>query len=151
MRLVVVLVVLAALAGPAASAAGPDRRTDVVEALGVLHDWDTRRARAWANSDEKGLRSLYLPGSAAARADVRLLRSYTARGLVVRRLVTQVFGVRVLRRERGRVVIRVLDRFAGGQVTDGDRTRALPSSRPVLRRIELRRAAGHWKVASVGR
>ena len=72
-------------------------RADLVDALEVLHAWDTRRARAWAEADADALRALYVRGSAAGRADVRLLRAYAARGLVVRRLVTQVFAVRVLR------------------------------------------------------
>ena len=56
---------------------------------------EPRRSRAWAGSDERALAALYVRRSSAARTDVRLLRSYTARGLVVRRIVTQVFGLRV--------------------------------------------------------
>ena len=155
MRPIVLLVVLAALVAPSASAAGARPtsmdRIGVRHALAVLHDWDDRRARAWARADESALRALYVAGSDAARSDVRLLRSYTARGLVVRRLVTQVFGVRVLRREGGTVVIRVLDRVAGGLVADGDTEVTLGSSRPALRRIEFSRVSGTWKVASVTR
>ena len=155
MRPIVLLVVLAALVAPSASAAGPRptsaARVGVRHALTVLHGWDDRRARAWARSDESAVRALYVAGSDAARSDVRLLRSYTARGLVVRRLVTQVFGVRVLRRDRGIIVVRVLDRVAGGLVVDGDTEVALPSSRPALRRIEFRRVSGAWRVAAVTR
>lgn len=147
--------VLTALAGSSAEAAGgaprPGARVAVVEALEVLHDWDRRRAGAWASSDEQAMRSLYLAGSSAARKDVRLLRSYRARGLVVRRIVTQVFGVRLLHRQPGRLTMRVLDRVAGGLVDDGDRELALPSSRPAVRRIEFRRIGGTWKVATVRR
>lgn len=155
MRLVVALVVLAGLGGPSVAITPADSsaelRADVIGALEVLHHWDERRARAWAGSDELALRGLYVRGSAAARSDVRLLRSYTARGLVVRRLVTQVFGVRVLRREPGRLAIRVRDRVAGGLVDTGDRDVALPSTRPVTRRIELRRVGGSWRVVAVTR
>ena len=155
MRLIVALVVLAGLGSGPVPATAADysavRRGDVLGALEVLHDWDERRARAWANSDEVALRSLYVRGSAAARSDVRLLRSYTARGLVVRRMVTQVFGVRVLTREPGRLAIRVRDRVAGGLVDTGERDVALPSTRPATRRIELRQVAGTWKVVAVTR
>ena len=152
-RLLVILVVLAVLAGPAASATRtrsvPGDRADLRHALAVLHRWDDRRAQAWAESDVSALRSLYVSHSTAARSDVRLLRSYTARGLVVRRIVTQVFGVRVLRSSPDRLVIRVLDRVAGGQVDEGGRVLALPSSRPAVRRIVLDRVRGTWRVAAV--
>jgi hypothetical protein len=153
MRLLVLLVVLAVLAAPPASAtrAGlvTGDREDLRHALAVLHGWDDRRARAWAESDVSALRSLYVSHSTAARSDLRLLRSYTARGFVVRRIVTQVFGVRVLRSTPGRLVIRVLDRVAGGEVDDGHGVLALPSSRPVVRRIVLARERGAWRVAAV--
>jgi hypothetical protein len=155
MRLFAVLLLLVALAVPTASAAGvrpvPSPRSDVRHALVVLHSWDERRARAWARSDEAALRGLYLRGSTASRSDVRLLRSYAARGFVVRRLVTQVFGIRVLRSTTNRLVVRVLDRVAGGEVATGDRVLALPSTRPVVRRIVLVRVSGSWKVAAVTR
>ena len=84
---------------PARRGGAPPRptRSELVDALEVLHEWDVRRARAWARADLDALRALYVRGSGAGRADVRLLRAYRARGLVVRRLVTQVFAVRVLR------------------------------------------------------
>jgi hypothetical protein len=154
-RMFMVLVALVVLGGPSAAGSGAARRpvdrAGVVQALDVLHEWDARRARAWAHADPRELRSLYVPGSSAARSDVRLLQAYQARGLVVRRMVTQVFGVRVLRRDPGQLTLRVLDRVAGGRVDDGGRELALPSSRPVVRRIELHRIHGIWKVAAVGR
>ena len=152
MRLFAVLLVVA-LATPPASAAStgvaPGPRGEVRHALAVLHGWDQRRARAWAGSDAGALDALYLEGSTAARADVRLLRSYTARGFVVRRLVTQVFGLRLLRDEPNRLVVRVLDRLAGGEVAAHDRVVPMPSTRPVVRRIVLVRVSGSWRVSSV--
>jgi hypothetical protein len=155
MRLLTVLVVLIAASIPPASASGraasPPDRTEVLAALEVLHGWDSRRASAWARADEQALRSLYEPGSGAGRSDVRLLRSYTARGFVVRRMVTQVFGVKVLRRDPDRLTVLVRDRVAGGEVEQGHRRVALPSSPPVVRRIEFRRVASVWKVDAVTR
>ena len=154
MRVLVVVLLVLALTGPAAPASPasprPKVRTDVVEGLAVLHRWDERRALAWASTDERALRSLYLPGSAAAQSDVSLLRAYTARGLVVRRMVTQVFGVVVLRRDPDRLVLRVRDRVAGGIVVDHGREVALPSTRPVVRRLELRLVGGAWRLVSGG-
>jgi hypothetical protein len=152
MRLFAVLLVVALAALPA-SAAGTDasssRGAEVRHALTVLHEWDAQRARAWAGSDERALERLYVRGSTATRADVRLLRSYTARGFVVRRIVTQVFGLRVLRRTPHRLVVRLLDRVAGGEVMTPDGVVPLPSTRPVVRRIVLVRVADAWRVASV--
>ena len=153
MRLLVIPVLLLGLTVPPSSAVSagpaPGSRVEVRHALGVLHAWDQRRARAWADSDATALRALYVPGSAAAAADGRLLRDYQARHLVVRRLETQVFGVRVLHNSRGRLTLRVLDRVAGGEVDEQGRTSPLPSSPPAVRRIVLARVDGTWKVASV--
>jgi len=155
MRLCVLLVLLVTSAAPSPAAAAQDRvaapRVDVLRALAVLHGWDQERALAWAADDETALRNLYVPGSAAARADVRLMRSYTARGFVVRRLVTQVFGVRVLRSTADRIDVRVLDRVAGGEVVTRHQVLPLPSTRPALCRIVLRRVAATWQVVRVTR
>ena len=151
MRLVAVLLVVALAVLPASAAGtGPSSRgAEVRHALAVLHEWDAQRARAWAGSDERALARLYARGSTAARADVRLLRSYTARGFVVRRIVTQVFGLRVLRSTPQRLVVRLLDRVAGGEVVGPGGMLPLPSTRPVVRRIVLEHDRGGWQVASV--
>ena len=147
MRILVVVPLVVALAGPAPAAAAP--RADLASALEVLHSWDARRADAWAATDVVALRSLYVRGSGAGRADVRLLRAYEARGFVVRRLVTQVFAVRVLHGNATALRLRVFDRVAGGEVLeDGGRVR-LRSSPPVTRTITFRLDAGAWRVAEV--
>ncbi len=86
----------------------------------VLHAWDARREAAWAASDPAmRCAALYVPGSAAATADVRLLRAYGERRLVVRRIVTQVFALRVLHLDRRVLRLWVVDRVAGGVVLRG--------------------------------
>lgn len=150
MRLLPLLAVLAVLAVPPAAADGAAPRSpDLRRALTVLHGWDEQRAAAWAGVDETALEALYVPGSAAARADVRLLRSYAARGVVVRRLVTQVFGVRVLAVSGDRISLRVLDRVAGGVAVDHGRALPLASSPPAVRRIDLVLHEGSWRVRAV--
>ncbi len=165
MRFLAVLPLLVSMCAPAAQpgaqpGAQPDdtsapmtstaaTRTDLVDALEVLHDWDARRARAWAESDPAALQALYVPGSAAGRADVRLLRAYWARGLVVRRLVTQVFAVRVLSSDGSSLRLRVFDRVAGGEVLEHGDVVPLRSSRPVTRTVSFRRDTGTWRVAAV--
>jgi hypothetical protein len=144
---------LASLPGLLGAGVAPDqtppRRHDLVLAAAALHDWDQRRQHAWAADDAGALRRLYLPTSGARRADVRLLRAYDARGLVVRRIVTQVFALTVLRSDEGRLTIRVLDRVAGGEVYDGTRARPLGVTRPVVRRVVLVHRSGGWRVAAV--
>ena len=124
-------------------------RRELARGAAVLRHWDERRARAWAAVDVAALRALYLSGSRAARRDLRLLRAYAARGLVVRRLTTQVFALKVLRSEPGLIRLGVLDRVAGGTVVGDGRSRALRSSPPVGRVVELRRVSGQWRVAAV--
>ena len=152
MRFLVVLGVLASLASPPVVDrvdTAPSARSDLVEALEVLHSWDDRRADAWAGADAEALRSLYVRGSAAGRADARLLRAYADRGLVVRRLVTQVFAVRILDRDATRLKLSVFDRVAGGEVLQDGRVVALRSSPPVTRTVVFRLVSGRWLVASV--
>jgi len=80
---------------------------------------------------------------------VRLLRAYTSRGVVARRLVTQVFAVRVVRRGAATLRLSVFDRVAGGQLVRHGRASPLDSSRPVIRTIQFRRVDGSWRVAWV--
>ena len=157
MRILAVLPLLASLCAPAVHP-GADpvddvhpatTRTELVHALEVLHEWDVRRARAWARTDPDALRGLYVRGSGAGRADVRLMRAYRARGLVVRRLVTQVFSVRVLPSDGTALRVRVFDRVAGGEVLEHGAMGPLRSSRPVTRIIAFRRDAGTWRVIGI--
>ena len=164
MRYLAVLPLVLSMCGPAAQPAAepgaqPDSRsartsvtttrTDLVNALEVLHDWDAQRERAWAQADPRALRRLYVPGSAAGRADIRLLRAYRSHGLVVQRLVTQVFAVRVLRDDASSLRLRVFDRVAGGEVLEHGEVVPLRSSRPVTRTITFSRDAGTWRVSGI--
>ena len=163
MRFLAVLPLLVSMCAPAAQpgahpAAPADAqratsvattRTELAETLAVLHDWDAHRARAWAQADPGALRALYARGSAAGRADVRLLGAYHARGLVVRRLVTQVFAVRVLTSDATSLRLRVFDRVAGGEVLEHGDVVPLRSSRPVTRTITFRLVTGTWRVSGV--
>jgi hypothetical protein len=155
MRFLVLLALLPALVvGPDAAGAPVRRegvRADLAVGIEVLHAWDLRRARAWAGSDEAALRSLYVRGSSAGAADVRLLRSYEAHRVVVRRLVTQVFAVELLERSETTLRLRVFDRVAGGEVTRQGEAGPLPSSRPSVREVELRLVGPGWRVAAVTR
>ena len=59
------------------------------DASAALHDWDDRRASAWAAADPAALRALYEPGSAAGRVDVAMLRAWRERGLRVEGLLVE--------------------------------------------------------------
>jgi hypothetical protein len=131
------------------TSAEPSEARSVGAALTVLHDWDARREQAWAASDRARLARLYTPGSSAGRADVRLLRAYASRGLVVRRLETQVFAVHVLASGPRRIVLRVFDRVAGGAVAASAESRRLPSTLPALRDVTFERFDGVWRVSEV--
>lgn len=123
-------------------------------AVRVLHDWDSRRAKAWAQGDEEALSGLYAPDSSAGSADVALLRRYAARGLVVRDLRMQVLRARVLVARPGRLEVEVTDRLASATaVRTGDESigRRLPADGPTTRHLVLRRDRGQWLMASVSR
>lgn len=141
----------AAAASTAARTAAGAPREGLAEALAVLRDWDGRRADAWAREDLAGLRVLYASGSGAGHADVRLLRAYRARGLVVRRLETQVLAAWVLSRTPRSMSLRVVDRVAGGEVWSRATARAstLASTPPVARTVVFRLLPDGWRVARV--
>ncbi len=156
------LAVILSLAGCASTSAVPEARrqvepertvepvetrTHLVRALEVLHTWDARRAAAWARQDDRALKALYVPGSSVGRVDERLLRAYADRGLVVRRIRTQVLAVEVLDLRRGTLLLRVRDRVAGGALVRDGRVRPLQPTRPVTRRLQFRLRVGQWRLA----
>ena len=117
----------------------------------VLERWDAARSAAWDRGSVGALRRLYLPGSAAGRRDVGLLRRYADRGLRVAGLRTQVLSWSVVSSRRDRLVLLVTDRVVGGvAVRPGAATRArLPADRPTQRRLTLVRREGRWLMARV--
>ena len=126
--------------------AGPSH--ELADALGVLREWDARRATAWREQDHAALRGLYVPGSSALAADLALLRAYADRRLVVRRLDTQVFAAEVLHRSPGVLRLRVHDRTSAA-VRSGSGPEVVRVSDPARRLLELRRVGGGWRMASV--
>jgi hypothetical protein len=118
-------------------------------ALDVLHAWDDARERAWASGDPVALRRLYAAGSSAGEHDVRLLRRYLARGVVVRHMERQVLASRVERLTADRIRLVVTDRFAGGMASAGSNRVALPGTSATTRVLVLRRTDGVWQVVSV--
>lgn len=119
------------------------------EALDVLHDWDRSRARSWAAGDPTALRRLYVDRSSAGRADARLLRSYVARGLVVRRMARQVLAVEVLASDARRIRMVVTDRLAGGVAVADDHEVRLPGAAASTRTLQLERVGADWRMVAV--
>lgn len=132
-----------ARSAPDGDAAPPD------DALAVLHDWDRRRAKAWADGDLRDLRSLYTAGSEAGVRDRTMLRHWTDRGLVVRDLTTQVLGGRVREHTGDRLVVVVTDRLTGAVAVGAGVRRVLPADRASTWTVTLRFVSGEWRVASV--
>lgn len=152
--LAVVLVLVGCGCGPAAEESAR-RPAPVVSAarsspLALLHEWDARRADAWERSDDRALRRLYVPGSAAGAADVALLRRYRARGAVVRDLRMQVLGYTELARTPRLLRLRVTDRVASAEVVGaGIGAGPLPRDSARTRTLELRRLDGTWRMGRV--
>lgn len=135
-------------AAPPASrppAAAPVHADPAVAALAVLRQWDQARAAAWERGDPAALRSLYVPGSRAGKADVAMLSRWRERGLRVRGMRTQVLAAAVRVRGPDRVVLVVTDRLVGAVAVPGGEP--LPRDQPTTRRLELRRVGGRWLLA----
>jgi hypothetical protein len=123
------------------------RRT--ADALALLHAWDRRRSHAWARSDPAALADLYTRGSRTGRHDRAMLAAYTARGLRVTSLHTQLLGARLRSWTPRRVTLEVVDRVVGAHAVGGGVRITLPRDRPSTRVVSLRRVAGTWCVAEV--
>lgn len=120
--------------------------------LGVLQEWDRRRAAAWAAGDVEALARLYTRGSSAGLADVALLREYAARGLVVRGLRMQLLRARVLVARPRRLELEVTDRLSAAsavRATDPTASWRLPVDAATTRMLELRRVGERWLMARV--
>lgn len=120
-----------------------------VAAARVLHDWDDRRAAAYAAGEPAALRPLYQPGSAAGRADRAFLRAYAQRGLRVTGMRHQLLAVDVLDAGPGWWRLRVTDRLVGGVARGAGVAVPLPRDQPSTWRIGLRRSGGQWRVVEV--
>lgn len=121
--------------------------TLAVSPVAVLHAWDEQRAHAWAAADAPSLRALYAPGSEAGRRDVVMLQAWSARGLRVDGLRTQLLDVDVRRRTPHRLVLAVTDRLVGGLAEPTGI--ALPRDRPSRHVVVMRVVDGAWRVSAV--
>jgi hypothetical protein len=136
--------------GAAGQRAHSLRRQATGAALRVLHDWDARRAAAYATGSVSRLRDLYAPGSVAGARDVVLLRRYRARGLRLTGLRTQVLAVRVLDRGARTWLLRVTDRLADVTALRRGERVVLPRDTADARELRVVRGRdGRWRVSSV--
>jgi eukaryotic-like serine/threonine-protein kinase len=128
-----------------AVAVAPVSWRDVVERLEKL------RAAAFDTADAAVLRSVYLPASAALRADAAHLAELSARGLHARGLAPSVEAVTVRARSATEVLLVVVDALGGYELVDSAgrvvATVAPRSSRRVV--LRLRPLAGGWRIAEV--
>lgn len=141
----------AAVGRPRSVSAGSSEVAAHFPASDVLRRWDRARARAFAEGDVDALRRLYVDGSAAGTADVRLLRSYLRRGLRVEDMRMQLLRVEVVHEDRARLLLRVTDRLAGAVAVDEATRIPLPQDAASTRVVELRRPRPDvlWRVAVV--
>jgi hypothetical protein len=117
----------------------------------VLERLDAARSTAWRHGDPAALRRVYRVGSAALRADQRSLSAYLARGLRPAGVRLNLKAINVTRRDRGTVVLDVVDRLGPMSVVGvRDRPTRLPRDRPTSHTITLRRGPNGWRIAAVG-
>jgi hypothetical protein len=118
--------------------------------LDVLERLDTLREHAWLTDDPGALRRVYAPGSAALRADLRMLAAYRSRGLRPDRVRMAFSELRVVGVRRLEVTLAVVDELQPVRVsTDVGARVALPADQPTAHTIMLRRVDGRWLIADV--
>jgi hypothetical protein len=121
-----------------------------VPVVALLRRWDERRAEAYASGSLRRLADLYVARSGVGAADLRVLRSYRARGWRVVGMRMQLLAVRVLEHRARRLVVEVTDRLDGGVAVRRGHRLVLPRDESSSWRITLVRAAdGRWRVAAV--
>ena len=120
-----------------------------VRAIDVLEEWDRSRAAAYSSGDVAALRRLYVRGAPARRNDVRVLRAYVERGLVVRDLELQRSAIEVLAASEKRLRVELLERLAAATVVAADGEVGLPVDRLERRVVTLVRGQRRWQVAAV--
>lgn len=123
----------------------------VVPAIDVLHRWDLRRSRAWAEGDVRALRRLYTPGSRTGRRDAAALTAYADRGLRVTGVRMQLLAVELRSSAEDAMVLLVTDRMTRAVARGGGHPVVLPRDEPSTWRVSLRLLAGEWRVAEVRR
>jgi hypothetical protein len=146
LALVAVLLVAAACAHADAEG-GDSRRTTY--ALGLLREWDQRRAQACTDGEAAALAGLYTRGSRTGRHDRRMLAAYAARELRVTGLRTQVLSARISSWAPDRVTLQVTDRVWGARAVGPGVRISLPRDRASTRTVSLRRVDGSWLVEEV--
>ena len=117
--------------------------------LEILHDWDLRRSRAWADGDVTALRGLYVAGSAVGALDSADLARWTRSGLRVVGLRQQVAAYHLAREAAGRLVVVVTDRTVGGVAVGGGVRTPVPASAWTTHRIGLVHSRTGWRVTEV--
>ncbi|MFC5679078.1 hypothetical protein [Aeromicrobium endophyticum] len=115
-----------------------------------LAELDHVRERAYAASDPSMLDEVYVDGSRAQRADVRLIEDYRRRDGRVVGAELRVLSCRLLRQGSGRARLEVVDQLGPARVEWGDGTSTpLPRDRPTRRHVTLERDDdGRWRIAA---
>ena len=117
---------------------------------GVLGRLDRVRAEAFLRLDVGLLDLVYRRGTVPWRADRGVLAAYRQLATRVEGLRIVVHEVGVIRAGRGVVVLRVVDRFAGGTVVDADGSRTqLPGGPVTARRITLTGSGNDWRISAI--
>jgi hypothetical protein len=118
----------------------------------VLGRLDAIRALAFERLDVGSLDSFYRRGTAPWRSDRALMDSYRQCGVRIEGLRMEVRSVAVARAGRSVVVLRVVDRFAGGTAIDasGQQT-VLPRGPFTARLITLDAAGGVLRISAIVR
>jgi hypothetical protein len=117
----------------------------------VLARIDARRDRAWRQGRPDRLVTVFLPGSAALRADRAALRGYLRRGYDVGPTRLAYWRVRVVADRSDRVRLAMVDRLLPVQVTGPDgRRHALPADRATRHVVTLvHTGPPGWRIATV--
>ena len=128
-----------------APAVGDGRWSDVLARI------DARRDRAWRQGRPGRLATVFVPGSAALRADRAALRGYLRRGYDVGPTRLAYWRVRVVADRRDRVRLAMVDRLLPVQVTGPDgRRHALPDDRPTRHLVTLvHTGRSGWRIATI--
>lgn len=117
----------------------------------ILTRLDRRRERAYAASDPRRLRTVYLPDSAVLRHDLAMLRAYRDRQVRLTGVRLRLHEVTMLERAGSYARLRVVDRLDRPTAHTPKGSLRLPRDQATERVIVLRDAADGWRIAAVRR
>jgi hypothetical protein len=115
----------------------------------TLTELDRAREAAFARGRPDRLDDVYVPGSAALRADAATIEAYARRGGQVEDAELRILSCRIVHESPDRAQLEIVDQLGDARVawTDGTST-DLPRDQPSRRLVTVERTESGWRISA---